>query len=310
MRKLLLFGVVLVCASQSSMAALQIVRQPQHQIVWSGKQASFTVVARGAKKITYQWQKDGVNLPKQTKSTLRIGKTTPNDRGVYTVRVSDGLGTLTSKQGYLLSMGSYIQESENFNDPSSTKGLLVAGEYGDLYPEISSGKLSFKYFSGISDQDNEGDDCFWFWNQSPQRKQSFDVRIDGNDSTSGKLQLIAACLPSGLGYRIERNGREGNFNAGEGGDDKNSVKRIIFPTSSTQFSFRLVYDAVSKVRTLKAYYDEDGPLNGENWTLLQTVRNPNFIIGRPVVIGVCYNNNESGDALDGNNVTADNFEAR
>ena len=308
MRQLLLFGVVLVWASQSSFAVMQIFKQPQNQIVWSGGQASFTVVARGAKKITYQWQKDGVNLPKQTKSTLRIGKTTPNDRGVYTVRVSDGLGTLTSKQGYLLSMGSYIQESENFNDPSSTKGLLVGGEYGDLYPEISSGKLSFKYSSGISDQDNEGDDCFWFWNQSPQRKQSFDVRIDGNDSTSGKLQLIAACLPSGLGYRIERSGREGNFNAGSGGDGGKAIKREYYITSSTQFSFRLVYDAVSK--ELKAYYDEDGPLNGENWTLLQKVRNPNFITGRPILIGVCYNNNESSDSLDGNNVTADNFQAR
>jgi Immunoglobulin domain len=306
MRNLLLFGVFLVCASQSSMAALQIVRQPQHQIVWLGGQASFSVAARGAKKITYQWQKDGVILPGQTKSTLRIKKTTPNDRGVYTVRVSDGSGTLTSKQGYLFSMGRYIQESENFNDPSSTKGLLVGGEYGDLYPEISADKVSFKYFSGIPDQ---GDDCFWFWNQSPQRKQSFDVRIDGNDSTSGKLQFIAACLPTGLGYRIERNGREGNFNAGSGGDD-GSVPRNYYYTSSTQFSFRLVYDAVSKVRTLKAYYDVDGPLNGENWTLLQTVRNPNFITGRPVLIGVCYNNNESGDALDGNNVTADNFQAR
>ena len=308
MRNLLLFGVVLVCASQSSMAALQIVRQPQHQIVWSGKQASFTVVARGAKKITYQWQKDGVNLPKQTKSTLRIGKTTPNDRGVYTVRVSDGLGTLTSKQGYLLSMGSYIQESENFNDPSSTKGLLVGGEYGDLYPEISSGKLSFKYSSGIPDQGHEDDDCFWFWNQSPQRKQSFDVRIDGNDSTSGKLQFIATCS-GGLAYRIERNGSGANFNAGSGGND-GSVARNYYYTSSTQFSFRLVYNAFSKVRTLKAYYDADGPSNGENWTLLQTVKNPNFITGRPVRIGVCYNNGGYGDALDGNNVTADNFQAR
>jgi len=51
-------------------------------------------------------------------------------------------------------------------------------------------------------------------------------------------------------------------------------------------------------------------LNGENWTLLQTVKNPNFITGRPVLIGVCYNNAAAGDALDGNNVTADNFQAR
>jgi hypothetical protein len=70
MRNLLLYAVVLACASQSSFAVMQIFKQPQNQIVWSGGQASFSVVARGAKKITYQWQKDGVNLPGQTKSTL------------------------------------------------------------------------------------------------------------------------------------------------------------------------------------------------------------------------------------------------
>ncbi len=63
MRNLLLYAVVLAFASQSSIAALQIVRQPQNQIVWSGGQASFSVVAKGAKKITYQWQKDGEDLP-------------------------------------------------------------------------------------------------------------------------------------------------------------------------------------------------------------------------------------------------------
>jgi len=153
MRNLLLYAVVLAFASQSSIAALQIVRQPQNQIVWLGGQASFSVVAKGAKKITYQWQKDGVNLPGQTKSTLRIKKTTPNDRGVYTVRVSDGLGTLTSDQGYLLSMGSYIQESENFNDPSSTKGLLVGGELGIFILKSHLAKLALNISRGFQIKD-------------------------------------------------------------------------------------------------------------------------------------------------------------
>ena len=306
MRKLLLFGVVLVCASQSSMAALQIVRQPQHQIVWSGKQASFTVVARGAKKITYQWQKDGVNLPKQTKSTLRIKKTVPADWGRYGVIVSSGSTSLESETGTLVVQKSFAPESEDFEDPDSIKGILLDGEYGSLFPEISTGALRFQYSSGITFEENTS---YWFWTRSPQRKQSFDVRIDGNDSTRGKLQFVATCS-GGLSYRIERNGNGANFNAGSWGYPPFKVARTYYSTSSTQFSFRLVYDAVSKVRTLKAYYDEDGALNGENWVLLQTVKNPNFITGRPVLIGVCYNNAAAGDALDGNNVTADNFQAR
>ena len=306
MRNLLLFGVVLVWASQSSFAVMQIFKQPQNQIVWSGGQASFSVVARGAKKITYQWQKDGVNLSGQTKSTLRIKKTTPADWGRYGVVVSSGSTTLESKTCVLVVQKSFAAESEPFDDPGLVNGILLGEEFGSLYPEISAGKLRFQYLSGIESLEEQS---LWFWARSPQRKQSFDVRIDGNDSTRGKLQFVATCS-GGLSYRIERNGSSATFNAGSWGNPPLKVQRVYVPTISTQFSFRLVYDAVSKVRTLKAYYDEDGPLNGENWVLLQTVRNPNFITGRPVLIGVCYNNNKSGDALDGNNVTADNFQAR
>jgi len=286
---------------------MQIFKQPQNQIVWSGAQASFSVAAKGAKNLTYQWQKDGVNLPGQTKSTLRIKTTTAGDRGWYSALVSSGAASLESETGVLLVQDSFAAESEDFSDPDSRKGLVTDGKYGSLASGIVGEKVRFNYSAGITYQE---DTAYWIWNRSPQRKQSFDVRIDGNDSTKGKLQFFATCDPGGLSYRIERNGNGANFNAGSWGDDGKAVARNYYYTSSTQFSFRLVYDAVSKVRTLKAYYDEDGALNGENWVLLQTVKNPNFITGRPVLIGVCYNNGANGDALDGNNVTADNFQAR
>ena len=307
MRSLLLFSVILACVSQNSFAELLIVRQPQNQIVWSGGQASFSVAARGAKKITYQWQKDGVNLPGQTKSSLRIKTTTAGDRGWYSVLVSSGATNLESETVALLVQDSFAAESEDFSDPDSIKGMVTDGEYGSLASGIAGGKVRFNYSAGITYQE---DTAYWIWNRSPQRKQNFDVRIDGNDSTRGKLQFFASCDPGGLSYRIERNGNGVNFNAGSWGDDGKSVARSYYYTGSTEFSFRLVYDAVSKVRTLKAYYDEDGPLNGESWTLLQTVQNPNFRSGAPITIGLCYNNSESGESLDGNNVTADNFQAR
>jgi hypothetical protein len=289
------------------MAALQIVRQPQNQIVWIGGQASFSVVAKGAKKITYQWQKDGMNLSGQTKSTLRIKATKASDWGQYSVLVSSGAVTLESQSGILAVQDSFRAENEDFEDPDSIKGILLDGErgYGSLFPEISTGALRFQYSSGIT---FEEDTSYWIWKKSPQRKQSFDVRIDGNNSTRGKLQFWITC-PDGLTYKIQHNGSLDTFNAGSWASPQ-KIASTSYPTSSTQFSFRVAYDAASKVRTLKAYYDEDGALNGENWVLLQTVKNPSFTTGRPILIVVCYNNNESGDALDGNNVTADNFQAR
>lgn len=223
MRNLLLFSVILVWASQSSFAVMQIFKQPQNQIVWSGGQASFSVAAKGAKKITYQWQKDGVNLPGQTKSTLRIKKTMPADWGRYGVVVSSGSTSLESETGTLVVQNSFAPENEDFEDPDSIKGVLLDGErgYGSLFPEISTGALRFQYSSGIT---FEEDTSYWIWKKSPQRKQSFDVRIDGNDSTRGKLQFCATCDPGGLSYRIERNGNGQNFNAGSWGDEGRAVK--------------------------------------------------------------------------------------
>ena len=91
---------------------MQIFKQPQNQIVWSGGQASFSVLAKGAKKITYQWQKDGVNLPGQTKSTLRIKKTVPADWGRYGVLVSSGSTTLVSEAGTLVVQSIYTAAAD------------------------------------------------------------------------------------------------------------------------------------------------------------------------------------------------------
>lgn len=305
MLRILLVALLLVNVEAAN-ATLRITRQPQNQIVWVGTQAAFSVTAKGAKKINYQWQKDGENLVGQTKNVLRIKKTTPADWGVYRVIVSSGGTFLESETAVLAAQKRYQPEGENFNDPDSTKGNLYYDESGSLVSEISDGKLRFAYVSGI---DPEEVTAYWFWGTSPERKRSFDVRMDGVSTTQGKLQFVVTCDP-GISYRIEGNGSRGNFNAGSWGEDPPRIPRIPYPTSSTSFSFRVVYDAASKVRTLKAYFDEDGPLNGESWTLLQTVRNPNFLSGRPIIIGLCYNNNESGEALDGSQVTVDNFEAR
>lgn len=301
-----LLPVLLMVNIQVSNAALQITRQPQNQIVWEGSKVSFSVVAKGAKKITYQWQKDGEDLAGQTKSVLQIKKVTPIEWGRYRVLVSSKSTTVTSVTAVLLVQKTYSPENENFEDPTSSLGNLLDEKNDSLTSGIADGKLGFSYSSGV---DLSETTSYWFWARSPQRKQSFDVRIDGVNATQGKLQFVATCDP-GISYRIERNGSRGDFNAGSWGNEPIKIPRTSFPTTSTSFSFRLVYDAVSKVRTLKAYFDEDGPINGENWTLLQTVNNPDFIGKTPTLIGVCYNNNESGEALDGSQVTVDNFEAR
>ena len=74
----------------------EITSQPQALTVYADTNASFSVTAEG-KYLTYQWKKDGVNLPGETNATLTItdANATLHD-GNYSVVVSNDFGSIES----------------------------------------------------------------------------------------------------------------------------------------------------------------------------------------------------------------------
>ena len=67
----------------------------EHPTYQQGKEdtkVEFRCEARGKRKITYQWLKDGLKLPGQTNSSLVFDSVKPRDFGCYSceVRCSDG----------------------------------------------------------------------------------------------------------------------------------------------------------------------------------------------------------------------------
>jgi len=77
-----------------------ILEQPWPQVVRPSSNAVFQVEARGYAP-SYQWQKDGVPIPKATNSTLTITNAQLADDGVFTVVVSNGIGSVTSEPARL-----------------------------------------------------------------------------------------------------------------------------------------------------------------------------------------------------------------
>src|ERR1700723_3346070 len=81
----------------------QITQQPMSQTVNVGQTATFTVSATGAMPLTYQWQKNGANIPGATSATYTTPATTSSDNGAMfgvTVmhspqNVASSLATLT-----------------------------------------------------------------------------------------------------------------------------------------------------------------------------------------------------------------------
>ena len=78
-------------------SAPSIVSQPASQNVTVGQTASFSVAATGTAPLTYQWQKNGVAIGGATSTGYTTPATTTADNGaLFSVKVSDSAGTVTS----------------------------------------------------------------------------------------------------------------------------------------------------------------------------------------------------------------------
>lgn len=69
---------------------------PQSQAITEGDPLVLSVTASGTAPFTYQWKKDGADLPGATSSTFAIAFTVLADAGNYTVVVGNSAGSVTS----------------------------------------------------------------------------------------------------------------------------------------------------------------------------------------------------------------------
>jgi hypothetical protein len=80
---------------------LAISTQPATKTVLDGIDATLNVVADGTGTLLYQWMKGGTDIPGATSSTLSFSPAVLADAGVYSVRVTDDFGTITSASATL-----------------------------------------------------------------------------------------------------------------------------------------------------------------------------------------------------------------
>ncbi|MGB4256174.1 MAG: immunoglobulin domain-containing protein [Phycisphaerae bacterium] len=90
---------------------LSIIQHPQSTSACAGANASFTVTAAGLGTISYQWQKNRVNLSNGgrisgvTTPTLTISNTTSSDSGNYRCVVTNAFGSMASNEAVLAAGG-------------------------------------------------------------------------------------------------------------------------------------------------------------------------------------------------------------
>jgi hypothetical protein len=82
-----------------------ILTQPTNVTVAKGETATFSVNAIGAKPLTYQWQRGGVNVPGATATNLTVNDAGTANFGIYSVVITNSLGSVTSQNANLTVTG-------------------------------------------------------------------------------------------------------------------------------------------------------------------------------------------------------------
>jgi hypothetical protein len=145
------------------------------------------VTALGTAPLTYQWQKDGNDIPGATSATFRISQTSENDAGDYRVIVRNAAGNATSNVATLSVITNELPVAEILTP--TTGGTYVAGttisfsgrgsdpEDGDLPPQSMTWQVNFHHNthhhdepprSGIAEgtftipQEGETSDNVWY----------------------------------------------------------------------------------------------------------------------------------------------------
>jgi len=99
----LLFVAVALSAAGTAWAQIppQIITQPQSQSVVPGSTVLFSANVSGTTPLAYQWRKNGGNISGAFSSSYTLNNITTNDEAIYTLRVTNIYGAVTSSLAVL-----------------------------------------------------------------------------------------------------------------------------------------------------------------------------------------------------------------
>jgi hypothetical protein len=103
----------------------QITMQPASQTVLKGSPVTFNVTATGYQPLSYQWRKNGVDIPGATGPSYTIVSTDTPDSGNYDVVVSNIGGVVTSASA-VLNVNVLSALAQVFpSPPASAQGFVI-----------------------------------------------------------------------------------------------------------------------------------------------------------------------------------------
>jgi hypothetical protein len=170
-----------------------ITQQPQLQVVAAGGTANFSVTATGTGSLSYQWQKDGSDLPGEINPALAVPNAQLANEGAYRVLVTNAFGTATSTAVALTvnTPPSILQQ------PASP--TIFSGQTATLtVPATGSGPLVYEWFEGVANTTTTpvGIDSSIFVTPILASTRQYWVRVSNAFGTAQSQTVTVTVLPA------------------------------------------------------------------------------------------------------------------
>jgi len=182
----------------------EVVNNPASQTVVAGDPVSFSVSVSGATPITYQWQKNGVNISGATANTYTIAQTTAADAGSYRCLVANTLGADTSTAAVLTVQPFNARPVPHILTPTSSLTWSVLDQVS---------------FSGSATDQEDG--------TLPASAYKWEVRFYHKDNAASEHYHPGPVIPAGI--------TSGTFTADNGGETSPNIWfRILLTVTDSQ----------------------------------------------------------------------------
>ena len=208
-----------------------IVQQPASVSINQGQGASFSIVASSTEVLTYQWQKNGVDIAGATQSTLLLNSVLVSDAGSYRVKVTNSsLSSIFSESATLTVAPLNAAPAVTLLNPTKTPQMFYSAgdviklkasaldpEEGVLSSSAFMWHVDFHHDTHTHDSPavegneveitipNEGEtsDNVWYRFTVMATDSKGAVGIDSVDVYPNKVEISLSSKPSGLKLAID-----------------------------------------------------------------------------------------------------------
>ena len=178
--------------------APSIVTQPVAVVVNAGNTATFAVGVSGSGPLSYQWLRNGTPIAGATAAFHTIAQAAAGDAGAYSVRVSNGVGPVTSAAATLTVNAGTAGSAPAISTPPATLVVAPGGSATLAVAASGSGPLAYQWLHDGAVVVGQTGAVYHFTSVSALDVGAYQVRVSNalGEVTSAAAQLLVVGAPA------------------------------------------------------------------------------------------------------------------